>query len=412
MVACQQSAGVLPQVIKDLNMVLKARLHHSYESSLRRSRYQVLCGYVNSQMITVTTAVKIAQDLLFNTSNLLYHLELKLKPFESPLLIGGQQDLSDQKDAAIEDIEILKQFLSKEPTVKYLRLQWVDYTATVRVRILPIGRALQLFAQGKSVDVTKAVLGLLQTDVLVEGFRATGQYQLYPRFNSLHLGARPGYATVQCEFRDDDGQPVLSCPKTFLRTVVERAQCHNIEFLVGFEIEVVLMAYKITGNEVKYGVSPVTQGQSWSAARALHDEKAMEVVEAIIAQLEKSGVAIQQFHPESAPGQFEFVMDPMEPSSSVDALVCARDIIASVASKHAMRATLVPKAYPGAAGTGSHAHISMTPAEPHEHFLAGVLENLSAISAITYPNVACYERVADSEWTGGKVHTRFVIACV
>ena len=351
---------------------------------------------MHSEALTVPAAVKITQDLLFNTSNRIYHLNLNLRPLESLTPSPGPNH------AAIEDLDTFRNFLSREPKIKYLRLQWVDYTATVRARILPVARAFDLFSQGKSVEVTKAVLGLLQTDALCNGFRAIGQYQLYPVFSSLYLGARPGYATVQCEFRGENGKPVLSCPKTFLRTIVQRARGHGIEFLIGFEIEVVFMTYKTQGNQVEYGISPVTQGQCWSATRALHDDKAMDLVDDIMAQMERSGIGIQQFHPESGPGQYEFVMDPMDPSTAVDALVCAREIIASMAAKHAMRATCVSKAYPNAAGSGSHVHVSMTPSEPHRDFLAGLLKNLPAIAAITYPNIASYERVADSTWAGGK----------
>ena len=357
---------------------------------------------MNSQFLTVPAAIKIAQDLLFNTSNRLYNLKLNLKLLESVVPAGELRGCHTPNGSTIDDTGTLGQFLSQESEIKYLRLQWVDYTATVRVRILPVKHALDLFAQGKSIGVTKAVLGLLQTDAMCAGFKATGQYQLYPIFTSLCLGARPRYAMVQCEFRNDDGQPVPACPRTSLRMVVDRARSHGMEFLVGFEIEVVFMNHEMKGNQVEYGVSPVTQGQSWSSARALHDEKVMDLVDSVMAHLERSGIAIQQFHAESGPGQYEFVMDPMEPLAAVDSLLCAREIIASVASKHAMRATIVPKAYPSAAGTGSHIHVSMTPSESHQNFLAGLLKQLPAISAITYPNVASYERVADSMWSGGK----------
>lgn len=365
-----------------------------------------MCDYVNSQIVNIPAAIKITRDILFSTSNRLYDLKLRLEPLESPKPLNQLRDSYTKKDASIEDTGLLRKFLSQEPTVKFLRLQWVDYTATVRLRILPIARALHLLPRGKSVNVTKAVLGLLQTDAISRGFRATGQYQLYPIISSLHIGARPGYAMVQCEFRDDNGQPVPSCPRTFLRRIVERALDHGIEFHVGFEIEVVFMSYETEGGQAKYGSYPVTQGHSWSAARALHDNKIMQVVESIIAQLERSGIGVQQFHPESAPGQYEFVMDPLDPLAAVDSLTYARDIIAVIAAKHALRATFVPKPYPSAAGTGSHIHVSMTPPEPHQQFLAGILKNLPAIEAITYSTIASYERVADSEWSGGKPHSR------
>ena len=207
---------------------------------------------------------------------------------------------------------------------------------------------------------------------------------------------------VQCGISDGLEAPAPACPRSSLRTIVERACDQGISFLIGFEIEVVFMRCEVRGNEAEYFTLPLSQAQSWSSARAMENHSAMDAVESIMDQLERAGIGIQQFHPESGAGQFEFVMDPLDPLAAVDSLVCAREIIASEASKHSMRATLFPKA--SAAGTGAHVHVSMLPSKPHRAFLAGVLKQLSAILAITLPNITSYERVADSEWSGGKTY--------
>ncbi|KAL8664622.1 MAG: hypothetical protein Q9202_002892 [Teloschistes flavicans] len=366
---------------------------------IRQALEKVLQQYVVSQTLTVSQAIVVVQDLLFNTSNRLYDLKLDLKPVRLFTAID-EMLASYPRSTRIEGMEIIDQLLNREPTVKYLRLQWVDYTATVRARILPIKNALELFTQGKGVSVTKAVLGLLQSDAMAAGVRSVGQYQLYPAFSSLCLG-RPGHAMIQCEFRDDEGEPVPTCPRTLLRTTVERAHAEGIDFLIGFEVEVVFLYSGPEGTAFEQDAPRTTSGQSWSTARALHDDKMMELLESIMTHLERSQIGIQQFHAESGPGQYEFVMDPMAPLAAVDSFICAKDIIMSTASKSGMRATLVPKASPTAAGTGLHVHVSMTPPERHKHFLTGLLKCLEGVLAITYPNVASYERVGDSTWSGG-----------
>ncbi|KAL8638756.1 MAG: hypothetical protein Q9228_004120 [Teloschistes exilis] len=366
---------------------------------IREALEKVLQQYVVSQTLTVSQAITVVQDLLFNTSNRLYDLNLDLRPVR-PIAAVDKMLASRQQSTRIENMEILDELLNRKPTVKYLRLQWVDYTATVRARILPVKNALELFRQGKGVSVTKAVLGLLQDDAMAAGVRSVGQYQLYPAFSSLCLG-RPGHAMIQCEFRDDDGEPVPTCPRTLLRTTVERAQAEGIDFLIGFEVEVVFLYSGREGTELEQGAPRILSGQAWSVARALHDDKMMDLLEAIMTHLERSQIGIQQFHAESAPGQYEFVMDPMAPLAAVDSFICAKDIIMSTASKFGMRATLVPKSSPKAAGTGLHVHVSMTPPEKHKHFLAGLLKCLEGILAITYPSPASYERVGDSTWSGG-----------
>ena len=78
--------------------------------------------------------------------------------------------------SSVDNIHNLQDFAQDNPSVKYLRLQWVDYTNTSRVRILPLSRARVMCEEGKFVGVSTAVLGLLQTDAIAPGFKAQGEY--------------------------------------------------------------------------------------------------------------------------------------------------------------------------------------------------------------------------------------------
>ena len=257
-----------------------------------------------------------------------------------------------------------------------------------------------MFEKGRCIGITKAVLGLTQRDESCPGFTPTGQYDLYPIFDSLRMGDRVAHATVQCEFRDG-GEPVAACPRTSLRTIVDKASSHGLTYLVGFEIEVVFMSCSIENNVQSYGTFPVTRGHCWSSSRAFHDEKVMDMIEFIMARLKDSDIDIQQLHAESAPGQFEFIMSPLAPLAAVDTLLAAREIIMSSVARHGLHATFLPRPYPEAPGTGAHVHFSLMPPDKHEHFLAGILKHLPAIAAFTYPNDVSYERVVDSVWAGG-----------
>lgn len=371
--------------------------------------------------LTTEEAVKIVQDILFNTANQLYGLNLPLVPISSTVL--GTLRLS--KASWTKNFAQLQRFLDQEPSVQYLRLQWLDYTNTLRLRVLPIKQALIMFSEGRFIGIVEAVLGILQPDIICSGFSATSEYTMYPQFAGtytcdplgpsgdllrqlltptsspgLRLGSRKGYATVQCEFQRKNGEEVTICPRTSLRKQVEKAGTHGVEFLVGFEIEVVFMSKEIKDGEFKYGAIPIDEGHAWSTARAIHSDHLMDVMEAIFEKLERAGLTLEQFHPESSPGQFEFILGPLTPILAVDALVAAKEIIQSAASNAGMRATLFPKPAAQAIGTGAHTHISLTPAHYWEMFYAGVLKHLRAIAAFTYSNDASYERVADGVWAG------------
>ncbi len=298
---------------------------------------------------------------------------------------------------------LLDQFLEKHANpspIKYIRLQWLDYTSTPRVYVFLTDHFLGLLAERKSIGIAKGILGILQQDNFCPGLTATGEHKLQPILESLRVGARLGYATVQCEFRQQNGDEVATCPRTCLRRVVNHAKDRGLEFLIGFEIEVVFMHCDVVDGETRYK-NVISQGHAYSTSRALQDDGMMRLLEKILDKLAASGIMIQKFHAESAESQYEFVLDPLPPLAAVDTLLAAREIIYATAAEFSMRATLLPKPRPQAAGTGSHVHISVTPFDVHQQFYAGVLDHMRAIVAFTYPHSCSYERVVDSSWAGG-----------
>lgn len=295
----------------------------------------------------------------------------------------------------------LASMVKDDPSIKFLRLQWLDFTSSLRVRIVPVDRFFKLFINGKSIGVPKYVLGLLHKEFICPAFDVNGQYNLIPDFDSLRLGARPGYLTVQCDFQDVNGNQVEECPRTLLRKITNEASSNSIEFLVGFEIEVVFTKWVVVEGEISYlTTNELGYGHSYSFANTLHDDNMMSLIEAILGRCEEVGISIEQFHAESCPGQFEFVLPALRPLAAVDTLIATRDIIATIAARFSMRATLYPKPYPDKVGTGAHVHLSLTPPNLHHSFFAGVLKHLRALTAFTYSNAASYDRASDSTFSG------------
>ena len=388
---------------------------------IREGLRKVLGMCIERGSLTTKEAVKVVQDILFNTANQLYGLDLPLVPVSHALL----SEPSPSNASWTNNFAQLQRFLDQEPSVQFLRLQWLDYTNTLRLRIVPIKQALRMFSSGQSFSIVEAVFGLLQQDIICPGFSATDEYSIYPQFagtcalgpldsklyfrsrvltptssSGLCLGSRKGYATVQCEFQKKNGEELPICPRTSLRHQVEKAGNYGVEFLLGFEIEVVFMSKELIDGEFKYGGFPIDEGHAWSTARALHSDDLMDVMETIFEKLERAGLILEQFHPESSAGQFEFILSPLPPVLSCDALLTAKETIQSAAANAGMRATLFPKPSPQAIGTGAHIHISLTPAHYWEMFYAGILKHLRAIAAFTYSSDASYERVADGVWAG------------
>lgn len=370
---------------------------------IREGLHSVLSDCVQREALTVAQAIKVVEDVLFHTSNNLYNLNLELRP------LGQPTNLLGSGSSSVMDAKVLRNFIRKHPGLQYLRLQWLDYTSVSRLRILPMKQALKRAEEQKFLEISRAVFGLLQQDLITPGFKPVGIYSLRPDYKTLTLVARDNHATVQCQFREENGDEVALCPRTLLEKQLRRGQAHGMSFLVGFEVEIVFMRTENTPDGFKYGETALNQGgHAWSTARAMEDSATMDMVERILGRFERAGIELQQWHAESAPGQYEFIFAPQPPMEAVNALLVAREIISSVASDASVRATLYPKPYPDRGGSGAHVHISVQPAHHWEVFFGGILKHLRAITAFTYSKEASYERVLDGTWSGGTWVTWYV----
>ncbi len=95
---------------------------------------------------------------------------------------------------------------------------------------------------------------------------------------------------------------------------------HGLQFVIGFEIEVVFISTTDV-NDPSFAV-----GHAWSSNRALHSRRVLDMIEEIYDSLATSGIQLEQWHSESAAGQYEFVLPPMPPLEAVGHLVaCSRD---------------------------------------------------------------------------------------
>ena len=93
---------------------------------VREAMRHVLCEYVERESLTATEAIKVVQDVFFNTSNKIYKLGLPLLPVQqmNQMSITSKYSSHDW----VENLTYLKKFLRKDPSTQYLRLQWLDYT--------------------------------------------------------------------------------------------------------------------------------------------------------------------------------------------------------------------------------------------------------------------------------------------
>lgn len=305
-----------------------------------------------------------------------------------------QQALSKADDA-------FKTFVTENPSTRFIRFQWVDYSGVRRLRIVPVSHAKKLLAGNKGLGITVAIFSLTPQDHFTADLNVVGQWSLTPDWHSLYTceGHTPGHATLSCFFRELEevgGGEVAVCPRTALQKAAQRAQDYDLGILVGFETEFTLLDLETF--EVQ------DSAHAYAAAHS-YTPKTMSYLDEVTGCLQRAGIEVQYMHTETSAGQFELITGPLPPMEAVDALYVTRETIQTVAQKYGYRATMHPKLYKDQAGTASHTHMSTAKPGTDVPFFAGVLEHLNAVMALTVPTTLSYDRVGNRVWAGGLYRT-------
>ncbi|EKM82695.1 hypothetical protein AGABI1DRAFT_111276 [Agaricus bisporus var. burnettii JB137-S8] len=302
----------------------------------------------------------------------------------------------------------------KNAGIKYIHIQWVEPSNIIRLRMVPISHFEKMLQSARpGIGIPKVTGGFVYL-VTAEGYGAAGEYLYVPDMSSLRLCPyAPGTASIfgwleeKDAYKGPDGQmtaKTLVCPRAKVRDLVAEAQKDGVEFLIGFESEFNLLT----------SINPVRAGShhQYGGARGLlvglPETKALqEIVDALI----DSGIKVEACHPEAGPGQYEIVTGPLSPLAAADVLVHTRQTIVNIASKHGLHATFAPRISMTAPGSAAHMHISAhrvgekkpkeTLSSLEKSFLAGVIDDIRALSAITLPIPASYKRVGDGVFSGG-----------
>ncbi|KAI0112383.1 glutamine synthetase [Nemania sp. FL0031] len=363
----------------------------------------VLGELVQTGQLDERQAVTLAQDILFTNSKRLYNLPINT-------VLPNYTQLKIAAPIALRQASPLDKLRTME--AKIIRVCWHDYTSSARCRLVPIKQVYKTLESGKplTISITKACFGLLQNDTLIPQTNGTGAYSMVPDWSTLKPGPVDGHVSVSATFQEPDGSAAALCPRTLLRTTLAKAASQNLTFLIGFEVEFLLLE-RTSGETPEKFRTKRHDGHAWSRASALADwgrEGSLgSAADEMLTCLADAGIEIEQFHPESAPGQFEVVLGALPPLEACDMLLHARQILESVAARHGFKMTVHPKPIAGVPGSATHAHMSISTEsgnepEIYESFYAGILEHFCALIAFTYANPTSYERMVDSCWAGGR----------
>jgi hypothetical protein len=407
---------------------------------------QLLTEYCQKGDLTPHQAIGMTKDILFNNSNVLYDLRHEatfdetlqvapkqltynprpdgISPYLSPTGTPGpnvnfftQPATSTQASRSVSpysqppafppppkvpqvyDIQLFNNFCKENPNVKCIYIQWLDYMATIRSRIVPIKEFTRMMQEGTRISIPQGNTG---TDHLTPTANTTSQIYIEPDLRSLrvtHKNDPLPSATVLSYQRSSDGHALPSDPRNVLETLIKTLQYnHSTTLLIGFKLEVTFLSRNAPSTSTNPFTadpySPLTKTHALTPDQWLR----LPFMGEIVLALEGMGIEVQQYYAEGGQGQYTFILAPQPPLLAVDSLVQARQVVAQIAGLHNLRATLHPIPFEGV-GTASHANISLEGKEEGrdmQFFVGGVLRHLPAICAFSMPEEVSYRRNVDS----------------
>jgi glutamine synthetase len=137
----------------------------------------------------------------------------------------------------------------------------------------------------------------------------------------------------------------------------------------------------------------------------------IDLADALIAQ----GLEVEGYYPESGPGQQEVNIRYAEAMQAADRQIVYRETVRGEATRHGLIASFLPKIFENKAGSGCHLNFSLwregknisgdpqqaTAISPEAGaFIAGILDHLPGLCAVTIPSKTSYRRIQPHFWAG------------
>ena len=285
----------------------------------------------------------------------------------------------------------------KEQDVKFIRLQFTD-----------------IFGQLKNVAITAAQIEkALDNKCMFDGSSIEGfarieesDMYLYPDPDTFlifpwkkELGK---VARLICDIYTPDGKPFEGCPRNILKRNLKAASELGYTFNVGPELEFFLFLTDEKGKPTTkthddagyFDLAPIDLGEDARKEMCL--------------ALEEMGFEIEAAHHEVARGQHEIDFKYAEALKTADNINTFKLVVKTIAQKHGLHATFMPKPIFGICGSGMHVNQSLFKNGKNAfydekdklglskiayNYIAGIMSNIKSMTAISNPLVNSYKRL-------------------
>ena len=285
---------------------------------------------------------------------------------------------------------------AKELNIKFIRLRFTDILGMPKNVEIPVR------------EMEKALDGEIMFDgSSIQGFVRIEESDMYlkPDYSTFTINPweeEKDVARITCDVYNPDGSPFDGCPRNNLKKVLKEVEEMGYSTNLGPEVEFFLFYRDQEGEATTkthdrggyFDLLPVDLGE--------------EARRDMVIALEKLGFEIEASHHEVAPGQHEIDFRYCDALTAADRIMTLKLTGKTIALKHNLHVTFMPKPIFGISGSGMHTHLSLLkegnnifydPKGKYElskkalYFIGGLLKHAKGFTAITNPLVNSYKRL-------------------
>ena len=287
--------------------------------------------------------------------------------------------------------------LVEEEDVEFIRLQFTDMFGNLK-NIAITANQLEKALDNKCMFDGSAIDGFV-------GIEESDMY-LYPDLSTLEIFPwRPQQGKVArmiCDVHRPDGTPFYGDPRLVLKKAIREAAELGYTFEVGPECEFFLFntdenampTTKTLEQAGYFDIGPLDGGEN-----ARRD---------IVMTLEDMGLIIEASHHEMAPAQHEIDFRYDEALATADNIMTFKLAVRTIAKRHGLHATFMPKPKYGVNGSGMHINMSLRKdgknifedkndanglSREAYYFIGGIMKHIKGMAAVTNPLVNSYKRL-------------------
>lgn len=282
---------------------------------------------------------------------------------------------------------------AKDKGIKYYLISFTDLFGAQRAKLVPAAALPEMQKNGAGFAGFATWLDLTPAD--------PDMFAIPDPSTLIQLPWKPEVGWMAADIYME-GKPVEQAPRLVLQRVMAQAKQQGLQMKTGVECEFFLT--------LPDGSAISDAGDT--AAKPCYDQSALlrryDVITEICDGMLALGWGAYQNDHEDANGQFEMNWHFDDALVTADRHAFFKFMAKSIAEKHGLRATFMPKPFLGLTGSGCHTHVSLWNenknlfedsagelglSELAYQFIGGVMANAQALTALTNPTVNSYKRI-------------------